>query len=189
MTGYGRAARLIDYMAEDGIVGPYNGSQAREILVSLEQWEAMQGNAAPEQAEPKAAAPKTKRNRIRMEEDDEESLAASMPEDSEAEWDEVDEAIASYDDEEEEEEDDSEYDEDEEYDEEEPEEDEDEEEEESEEDEEFEDDVESVDEVRQDATDEEIEEVKPRSRRRGKASKDAESGSRLPTERFRPSRN
>ena len=30
--GYGRAARLIDFMAEDGIVGPYNGSQAREIL-------------------------------------------------------------------------------------------------------------------------------------------------------------
>ena len=29
--GYGRAARLIDYMAEDGIVGPYNGSQAREV--------------------------------------------------------------------------------------------------------------------------------------------------------------
>jgi len=37
--GYGRAARLIDFMAEDGIVGPYNGSQAREILLSLEQWE------------------------------------------------------------------------------------------------------------------------------------------------------
>ena len=28
--GYGRAARLIDFMAEDGIVGAYNGSQARE---------------------------------------------------------------------------------------------------------------------------------------------------------------
>ncbi|WP_339912081.1 FtsK/SpoIIIE domain-containing protein, partial [Symmachiella dynata] len=27
--GYGRGARLIDYMAEDGIVGDYNGSQAR----------------------------------------------------------------------------------------------------------------------------------------------------------------
>lgn len=39
--GYGRAARLIDFMAEDGIVGPYNGSQAREVLVSLQQWEAM----------------------------------------------------------------------------------------------------------------------------------------------------
>jgi S-DNA-T family DNA segregation ATPase FtsK/SpoIIIE len=33
--GYGRAARLIDYMAEDGIVGQYNGSQAREVLITL----------------------------------------------------------------------------------------------------------------------------------------------------------
>ncbi|MEX0724792.1 MAG: DNA translocase FtsK [Planctomycetaceae bacterium] len=37
--GYGRAARLVDYMAEDGIVGDYNGSQAREVLYTLEQWE------------------------------------------------------------------------------------------------------------------------------------------------------
>jgi S-DNA-T family DNA segregation ATPase FtsK/SpoIIIE len=37
--GYGRAARLIDYMAEDGIVGPYSGSQAREVLYSMEQWD------------------------------------------------------------------------------------------------------------------------------------------------------
>ena len=37
--GYGRAARLIDFMAEDGIVGEYNGSQAREVLVSIEDWE------------------------------------------------------------------------------------------------------------------------------------------------------
>jgi S-DNA-T family DNA segregation ATPase FtsK/SpoIIIE len=41
--GYGRAARLIDFMAEDGIVGPYNGSQAREVVISLEQWQAMSG--------------------------------------------------------------------------------------------------------------------------------------------------
>ena len=40
--GYGRAARLIDYMAEDGIVGPYNGSQAREILLTLEQWQGIE---------------------------------------------------------------------------------------------------------------------------------------------------
>ena len=40
--GYGRAARLIDYMEEDEIVGPYNGSKSREVLVSLSQWEAMQ---------------------------------------------------------------------------------------------------------------------------------------------------
>ena len=37
--GYGRAARLIDFMAEDGIVGAYNGSNAREVLYTPEQWE------------------------------------------------------------------------------------------------------------------------------------------------------
>jgi S-DNA-T family DNA segregation ATPase FtsK/SpoIIIE len=39
--GYGRAARLIDYMAEDGIVGDYNGAQAREVLYTPEEWEAV----------------------------------------------------------------------------------------------------------------------------------------------------
>ncbi len=38
--GYSRAARLIDLMAEDGIVGEYKGSQAREVFVELEVWEA-----------------------------------------------------------------------------------------------------------------------------------------------------
>ncbi|MBM4097818.1 MAG: DNA translocase FtsK [Planctomycetes bacterium] len=38
--GYGRAARLIDAMAEDGIVGAYNGSSARDVLMTIEQWEA-----------------------------------------------------------------------------------------------------------------------------------------------------
>jgi len=41
--GYGRAARLVDYMAEDGIVGQYNGSKSREVLLSMAQWQAMQG--------------------------------------------------------------------------------------------------------------------------------------------------
>ncbi len=44
--GYGRAARLIDYMAEDGIVGEYNGSQAREVVISIAQWEAMRSGEA-----------------------------------------------------------------------------------------------------------------------------------------------
>jgi S-DNA-T family DNA segregation ATPase FtsK/SpoIIIE len=39
--GYGRAARLIDFMAEDGIVGAYNGSNAREVLYTPEAWEAL----------------------------------------------------------------------------------------------------------------------------------------------------
>jgi S-DNA-T family DNA segregation ATPase FtsK/SpoIIIE len=39
--GYGRAARLIDFMAEDGIVGGYNGSNAREVLYTPDQWDEM----------------------------------------------------------------------------------------------------------------------------------------------------
>ena len=62
--GYGRAARLIDYMAEDGIVGPYNGSQAREILLTLEQWQDMSGQQAS--AEP-APAPARRSNKILIE--------------------------------------------------------------------------------------------------------------------------
>lgn len=38
-VGYGRGARLIDFMAEDGIVGSYNGSQAREVIMTMEEWE------------------------------------------------------------------------------------------------------------------------------------------------------
>jgi DNA segregation ATPase FtsK/SpoIIIE, S-DNA-T family len=37
--GYGRASRLIDFMAEDGIVGGFNGSNARDVLVSSDEWE------------------------------------------------------------------------------------------------------------------------------------------------------
>jgi S-DNA-T family DNA segregation ATPase FtsK/SpoIIIE len=39
--GYGRASRLIDFMAEDGIVGGYAGSNAREVLYTPEQWAAV----------------------------------------------------------------------------------------------------------------------------------------------------
>lgn len=37
--GYGKASRFIDWMADDGIVGSYNGSNARDVLVSSEEWE------------------------------------------------------------------------------------------------------------------------------------------------------
>jgi S-DNA-T family DNA segregation ATPase FtsK/SpoIIIE len=36
--GYTRAARLIDMMEQEGLVGPYVGSKPRDILVDREQW-------------------------------------------------------------------------------------------------------------------------------------------------------
>jgi S-DNA-T family DNA segregation ATPase FtsK/SpoIIIE len=50
--GYGRAARLVDYMAEDGIVGDYNGSQAREVLFTPEHWAAFKVDSDLEDATP-----------------------------------------------------------------------------------------------------------------------------------------
>ena len=44
--GYGRAARLIDFMAEDGIVGEYKSGSAREVLYTWEEWEALKGGNA-----------------------------------------------------------------------------------------------------------------------------------------------
>lgn len=49
--GYGRASRIIDYMAEDNIVGPYNGSKFREVLISPSDWAAMR-NGGQEPALP-----------------------------------------------------------------------------------------------------------------------------------------
>ena len=43
-VGYGRGARLIDFMAEDGVVGQYAGSQAREVLLTMEQWAERNGS-------------------------------------------------------------------------------------------------------------------------------------------------
>ncbi len=57
--GYGRAARLIDFMSEDGIVGQYNGSQARDILITLADWERMQGLPPSDDSAPPAAAAAT----------------------------------------------------------------------------------------------------------------------------------
>jgi S-DNA-T family DNA segregation ATPase FtsK/SpoIIIE len=39
--GYSRASRLIEMMAQSGIVGDYKGSQAREATITLEEWDAM----------------------------------------------------------------------------------------------------------------------------------------------------
>ena len=45
--GYGRAARLIDFMAEDGIVGEFKSGSAREVLYTWEDWEALKNGGEP----------------------------------------------------------------------------------------------------------------------------------------------
>lgn len=44
--GYARAARIVDEMEERGIVGPFEGSKPRQLLITKEKWAAMQ-NGAP----------------------------------------------------------------------------------------------------------------------------------------------
>ena len=41
--GYARAARIVDEMEEKGIVGPFQGSKPRAILITKEQWDSMRG--------------------------------------------------------------------------------------------------------------------------------------------------
>jgi S-DNA-T family DNA segregation ATPase FtsK/SpoIIIE len=44
--GYTRAARLIDMMEDEGIVGPYQGSKPRDLLMSIEEYQAKSGNTS-----------------------------------------------------------------------------------------------------------------------------------------------
>lgn len=47
--GYSRAARLVDQMEERGIVGPFEGSKPRQLLIDKAKWQEMQmGKAEPE---------------------------------------------------------------------------------------------------------------------------------------------
>lgn len=57
--GYSRAARIVDQMEERGIVGPFEGSKPRQLLITREQWEElkMKGQSLPEApAEPEDEA-------------------------------------------------------------------------------------------------------------------------------------
>jgi S-DNA-T family DNA segregation ATPase FtsK/SpoIIIE len=49
-VGYSRASRIIDQMAEAGLLGDYKGSQARECMITLEDWHAMRESIAADQS-------------------------------------------------------------------------------------------------------------------------------------------
>ena len=49
--GYARAARIMDEMEERGLVGPFEGSKPRQLLIMREQWQAIK-DGAPISSEP-----------------------------------------------------------------------------------------------------------------------------------------
>jgi len=49
-VGYSRASRIIDQMADAGILGDYKGSQAREVLMTPEDWEVLQASIRADQS-------------------------------------------------------------------------------------------------------------------------------------------
>jgi len=53
--GYSRAARLVDQMEERGIVGPFEGSKPRQLLITRAQWQELQMGGAPIAGEPDEA--------------------------------------------------------------------------------------------------------------------------------------
>ena len=44
--GYARAARIVDELSEKGIIGPFEGSKPRKVLITKEQWMEMQANSS-----------------------------------------------------------------------------------------------------------------------------------------------
>ena len=54
--GYSRASRLIEQMAAAGIIGNYKGSQAREVVIGLDEWEALKAQAEADSAEQSGAS-------------------------------------------------------------------------------------------------------------------------------------
>ena len=44
--GYARAARIVDELSEKGIIGPFEGSKPRKVLITKEQWYQMQANSS-----------------------------------------------------------------------------------------------------------------------------------------------
>jgi S-DNA-T family DNA segregation ATPase FtsK/SpoIIIE len=48
--GYGRASRIIDQMAEAGLLGTHKGSQARECMMTLDEWHEFKANVEADQS-------------------------------------------------------------------------------------------------------------------------------------------
>ena len=81
--GYSRAARLVDQMEDRGIVGPFEGSKPRQLLITREQWAQMQGGETPVSEE--AAPPPEIRQPITPES----VISEGEPDEDDADWKDV----------------------------------------------------------------------------------------------------
>jgi len=96
--GYSRASRLIEQMAGAGLLGEYKGSQAREVTVTLEEWEALKEQAAADAASSatetedvaEVDAEQIAEDDETLEDESEEQMLDDAEEDEEA-WDEEEE--------------------------------------------------------------------------------------------------
>ncbi len=84
--GYSRASRLIEQMADAGILGEYKGSQAREVMITVDEWEAMKAQAEADAAKGtlyEDSAPQTD-DAVQEDADDKEEVADEAEEAEEA---------------------------------------------------------------------------------------------------------
>jgi DNA segregation ATPase FtsK/SpoIIIE, S-DNA-T family len=58
--GYGRASRLVDQMGLAGILGEHNGSVAREVVITMDDWKRMKEMAEEHEADGTVFDPKNK---------------------------------------------------------------------------------------------------------------------------------
>ncbi|MDR2704924.1 MAG: DNA translocase FtsK 4TM domain-containing protein [Planctomycetaceae bacterium] len=86
-VGYGRAARMIEFMAEDGIVGPYNGSKPREVIMTLSDWKRRRSAGMTKNVSP---IPKKSNPTLRSASPETAHETRYRSKYSEPEWDEVD---------------------------------------------------------------------------------------------------
>jgi S-DNA-T family DNA segregation ATPase FtsK/SpoIIIE len=64
-VGYARASRMIEMMAAIGVLGEYKGSQAREVIMTLEEYEQMKEQAEKESSEEDTSGEKKEPGYIR----------------------------------------------------------------------------------------------------------------------------
>lgn len=81
--GYARAARIVDEMEAKGIVGPFQGSTPRAILITKEQWAAMKSGQPKSQPPQQPGRPLDLRNRGKQPEEETPVLVAGRDYDAE----------------------------------------------------------------------------------------------------------